>query len=209
MISPKKIKIFAIDDERDILYALRAVGDAMGWDVYTETNSLNAWRQYKAINPDLILVDYHMPQQDGLITVKQLRRLDRQIPIIVLTVDDNQAVADRFLDAGASDFANKPIKVPDLAARIKIHIRLLQKQRELGAGCKVTKGINEYTLQLIYDYCRTHDGWFTIEEVADQVGLAYQTTVRYLRYLQTQKELVVVSDYGEVGRPRNKYKMAN
>lgn len=202
----KKVKVLAVDNEKDILYTLQAIGNTMGWQVYAESDSLVAAKRVAAFRPDLVLMDYHMPQQDGLTTVKQIRSIDKYVPIIVLTVDERQEIADQFLDAGANDFATKPIKVPDLAARINIHIQLLHKQQEAHAGVLVTKGINEVTLQLIYNYCCSADGWFSIEDVAEHAGLAYQTTVRYLQYLIVKKELTVVNDYGKVGRPRNKYR---
>jgi two-component system response regulator DctR len=43
-----------------------------------------------------------------------MRKIDSKVPIIVLTVDECQKIANEFLAAGASDFATKPIKVPDL-----------------------------------------------------------------------------------------------
>ncbi len=202
----KKIKILAIDDERDILYALQAIGQQMGWNVLCETNSLIALNKMETAKPDIILLDYHMPQQDGITILKKIRKKSRTVPVIVLTVDERQEIADQFMDAGASDFANKPIKVADLAARIRLHIQLLQKQFELRENAIVCKGINEATLKLIHDYCAAQADWFYIEDVVENVGLAYQTTVRYLQYLITEKHLTMVSDYGKVGRPRNKYK---
>lgn len=203
----KKITILAVDDEKDILYTLEAVGFAVGWKVYTERNSIIAVSKVKTLKPDLVLIDYHMPQQNGILTVKQLRKLDSRVPIIVLTVDERQEIADKFLAVGASDFANKPIKVPDLVARINVHLKLAETQREAqGRAISCCKGINDGTLQLIQDYCRTVGDWFYIEDAVQNLGIAYQTTVRYLQYLIANDELLVVSDYGRVGRPRNKYK---
>lgn len=203
----KKITILAVDDEKDILYTLEAIGTAVGWRVCTESNSIMAVNKLKSLRPDLILIDYHMPQQNGILTLKQMRKLDSRVPIIVLTVDERQEIADKFLAAGASDFATKPIKVPDLVARINVHLKLLEKQREAQGRAIVCKGINEATLQMIVDYCHTIDEWFYIEEVVRGVGLAYQTTVRYLQHLIATEKLLVISDYGKVGRPRNKYKL--
>jgi two-component system response regulator DctR len=45
------------------------------------------------------------------------------LPILVLTVDERQELADQFLTAGATDFALKPIKAPDLISRINVHLR--------------------------------------------------------------------------------------
>lgn len=204
---PKKITILAVDDEQDILYTLEAVGMAVGWRVCTENNSIIAVNRVKVIKPDIILIDYHMPQQNGILTLKQMRKINSLVPIIVLTIDERQEIADKFLEAGASDFATKPIKVPDLVARINVHLRLLEKQREAQGRAIVCKGINESTLQLVREYCCSAENWFYVEDAVKNVGLAYQTTVRYLQYLIANNELLVVSDYGKVGRPRNKYKM--
>ena len=200
------IRILVADDEPDILFTLKAIGRTMGWDVHTAADGREAVNKLRQVKPDLILLDYHMPNQDGLTTVRVIRSLDKIVPIIILTVDERQEVADAFLDAGASDFANKPVKIPDLAARINIHMQLLKKQREMNDAAFTQKGINEATLQLVRQCCRAAPEFFFIEDVADQAGLAYQTTVRYLQYLHSQKELAVVSDYGKVGRPRKKYK---
>lgn len=149
----------------------------------------------------MVLIDYHMLKQDGLKTVQAIRVVDKFVPIIVLTVDERQEIADQFLDAGANDFATKPIKVPDLAARIKVHLQYLQQQREHFDGVFVEKGINNGTLNLVCGYCRTVNGFFYIEDVAENVDLAYQTTARYLQYLLTRKELKAVSDMEKSGGP--------
>lgn len=203
---PKKITILAIDDEQDILYTLAAIGTAVGWKVYTENNSLAAAAQVAALKPDLILLDYHMPQQNGVVTVRKIREINNRVPIIVLTIDGRQELADEFLEAGANDFSTKPIKVPDLVARINVHLRLLEKQREAEGRTIVSKGINDTTLELVRSYCQLQQDWFYVEDAARELGLAYQTTSRYLQFLHAQGDVQVENDYGKVGRPRNRYR---
>lgn len=202
------IQILAIDDERDVLYTLQVIGARLGWQVHTVSDSTAAVSAFLTIRPDLVLVDYHMPKQDGLTTVKALRRQSPMVPIIVLTVDDRQEVATMFLDAGASDFANKPVKIPDLAARIKVHLQLVQQQLLLHDQALCDKGITIVTLQLVRTACAALPEPFLIEEVAVHTGLSYQTTFRYLQYLQAKKELTAANDYGKVGRPRKRYHLA-
>lgn len=203
-MNEKAITILAIDDDQDILFTLAAIGRTYGWRVITESDGRQAAAKVRGLRPDLILVDYHMPGLDGLSTVEIIRTHDRAVPIIVLTVDERQEIADRFLDAGASDFANKPIKIADLAARIKVHMHMRQQQ-EQSLSPFHDKGINEATLRLVRSFCRGADGPFAAEEVAEGTGLAYQTIVRYLQFLQSRRELAVSSSYGKVGRPRKKY----
>lgn len=203
----KPVRILAIDDEKDVLYTLQAIGASLGWQVFTVSDSTDSIRSFLAFRPDLVLVDYHMPKQDGLTTVKLLRRQHQTVPIIVLTVDERQEIADNFLDAGASDFANKPIKIPDLAARIKVHMHLLQQQQLLKGSAYCEKGINEATLQLVRSTCASTRSPFGIEDVAEETGLSYQTTVRYLQFLLGNNELTVTNNYGKVGRPKKKYRL--
>lgn len=203
----KPIRILAIDDERDVLYTLHAIGTSLGWQVHTVNDSSETASAFSAVHPDLVLVDYHMPKQDGLSTVKMIRKHNKTVPIIVLTVEDSQDIADLFLDAGASDFATKPIKIPDLAARIKVHLQLVQQQKLLIDQALCEKGINEVTLKLVRSACAALPETFLSEEVAAYTGLSYQTTVRYLQYLQGKKELVAANDYGKIGRPRKRYQL--
>jgi two-component system response regulator DctR len=81
----------------------------------------------------------------------------------------------------------------------------LKHQQQMFQHLYGDKGINEATLELVRAYCRQTDGAFLIEDVAEHVGLAYQTVVRYLQHLHNKKELIATSSYGKVGRPRKKY----
>lgn len=201
-MSDKMITILAIDDDQDILFTLAAIGKTYGWQVSTESDGRAAVAKVRSLQPDLILVDYHMPGLDGLSAVELIRGQNQAVPIIVLTVDERQEIADRFLDAGASDFANKPIKIADLAARIKVHMQIRHQQEPYPFR---DKGINDATLALVRSFCRAAPGPFAAEEVAEGTGLAYQTIVRYLQYLQGKRELAVSSSYGKVGRPRKNF----
>jgi two-component system response regulator DctR len=207
-MTDKAITILAVDDDQDILFTLGAIGKTYGWQVITESDGRQAVAKVRGLKPDLILIDYHMPGLDGLSAVEIIRAQDRSVPIVVLTVDERQEIADRFLDAGASDFANKPIKITDLAARIKVHMQMRQQQEMSPPAPFYDKGINEATLRLVRSFCRSAAGPFAAEEVAEGTGLAYQTIVRYLQFLQGRRELTASSSYGKVGRPRKKYQWA-
>lgn len=87
-------------------------------------SSQEALAAYFAHNPDLVIVDYHMPRMDGVTLVTKLRAMDGNVPIVILTVDDRHELAAQFRAAGATDFALKPIKAPDLISRIEINLEL-------------------------------------------------------------------------------------
>ena len=140
--------------------------------------------------------------------MEMLRREDPEVPLIVFTIEDNQRVADQFLDAGASDFVLKPVKALDIIARIKLHVRLVESRRENRQSTEEpVKGIGQGTLSLIEGYLRSVSEYQPVEAIAEGTGLAYQTTYRYLQYLVSVNRVEVSQHYGKVGRPKQRYRM--
>ena len=198
-----------VDDEAEILYALKAVIETQGWTGLIAQNVKQALEIYKTDSPDIILIDYHMPHINGVEGVKMFRRQDPDIPIIVFTIDEDQGVADKFLEAGASDFATKPIKAPDIISRIRVHIRLMESKRteKNDNWPSLVKGIGSSTMELIKDAMSGEMQYLTVEEISGRTGLAYQTTYRYLQYLTTLEKVDVKSSYGKKGRPKQSYRL--
>src|SRR5699024_7370330 len=126
-------KILAVDDDLDILYTLVAIGDIAGWEMKTSASAKKAIEIFCSGAFDAMIVDYHMPEMDGVAFVREIRSRDLYIPIIVLTVDDRMILAERFLTAGASDFAVKPIKAADFISRINLHLSAFQAKMESSA----------------------------------------------------------------------------
>lgn len=83
--------------------------------------------------PKLILMDLNLPDIHGLELIKQLRRQMgiSDIPLVVLTATQDNDMEVRCLQSGASDFLRKPISMPVLDARIKLHLELQQKTQLL------------------------------------------------------------------------------
>ena len=199
----RKITILSIDDEENIRFALGELFRFQGWEACCAPTVEKGIEQFRLHRPDIVLIDYHMPGINGVEGVRLLRKLSRTVPIIVFTIDESQEVADQFLQAGASDFALKPIKAPDIISRIKLHLRL--REREQPAQ-PLSKGLSEATLQLVLDSLKEGEDYMTVNEVAKSSGLAYQTVYRYLQYLIQNKKVEMVSIYGKVGRPRQLFR---
>ena len=98
----------------------------------------------------------------------------------------------------------KPIKAPDIISRIKLHLRLLEREHQKQAP--LDKGLSEATMQLVLDSLKEGEDYMTVNEVARSSGLAYQTVYRYLQYLIQNKKVEMVSIYGKVGRPRQLFR---
>lgn len=205
----QQLKIVIIDDEPDILYTIKEICLYGGWDPVVAQTGKQGYEICKANNPNLVIVDYHMPDWDGLTTVKKIRQHNSAVSILVLTVDERQEIAEKFIAAGATDFAIKPIKSPDLISRIKVNLRINEVQQQYmkeKQQAYLDKGISQATLSIVCDFLSKQQEGLTIDEITNGLDLAYQTVHRYIQYLIEENKVEVIPIYGQLGRPKNKYK---
>ncbi len=206
-----KPRILIIDDEPSILFMLQEICTYCGYNAITTTAGQEGFRLIQEETFDLVILDYNMPGWDGLTTTKKIKTYDPSIPILVLTVDEQQQTADKFMEAGANDFSIKPIKAPDLIARIKVHLQIRQMQQQMKQkkdDLYIEKGISYATLLVITDYLKKQREGVTFKDISSGVNLAYQTVHRYVKYLENNDHLEIMPVYGQMGRPKNKYKLA-
>jgi len=205
------MRIIIMDDDQSLRYTLSEIFTYAGWDPIAYPNGREGIKGFLNHGADIILVDYHMPEIDGIETVRLIREQNQQIPILVLTVDERQEIADRFLDAGATDFALKPVKAPDLIARVQLHKRLLDMTKTVQVTSKmqfevfVTKGISETTLTYIERHLSACKHPSTVEEISKELSLAVPTVYRYLTYLVQNGKVRPIPSYQKIGRPKNRY----
>ncbi len=203
----KDVKILCIDDDEDIRFALGELFAMQNWKSYAASSVAKGLEIFRRAEPDIVLIDYHMPGINGVEGVKLIRTFSPSVPIIVFTIDEEQEIADRFLEAGATDFALKPLKAPDLISRIRLHLRLLEQSRAFRTAPRLDKGLSEETMQVVLDTMREAKEEMTMEAIAKESGLAYQTVHRYLQHLIREKQVEAVSVYGKVGRPKQLFRL--
>jgi len=89
-------------------------------------DSNEAEQAFKDFAPDLVLLDLHMPQPDGLEVLRRLRGPRESIgfpPVIVLTEDERSVARNNALGLGADDFLNKPLDRHEVVLRVRNHLR--------------------------------------------------------------------------------------
>jgi len=116
------VKVLAVDDEPQILRALRASLAARGHEVVTAPNGETALDVLATTDVDLVVLDLGLPGIDGLEVINRLRSWSR-VPVIVLSVREAQADKIAALDAGADDFVTKPFGLDELHARLRVALR--------------------------------------------------------------------------------------
>ena len=104
-------RILIAEDHMDSREALRALLEAIGYEVYVAHDGRQAVEHALAVQPDLILMDIMMPGVDGLAATRTLRAHPgfRQVPIIALTA--MEGARERVREAGCDDMVAKPIDV--------------------------------------------------------------------------------------------------
>jgi two-component system KDP operon response regulator KdpE len=118
------VKVLAVDDEPQILRALRTSLTARGHDVSTAPNGETALDLLSDREVDLVVLDLGLPGIDGIEVIRRLRTWS-SVPVIVLTVRDAPSDKVSALDAGADDYVTKPFAMDELLARMRaVHRRL-------------------------------------------------------------------------------------
>jgi two-component system KDP operon response regulator KdpE len=111
-------KILIVDDEPQILRALRITLQARSYAIVTAGNGVDALKLAKLDRPDLVLLDLGLPDLDGVDVVRALRSWST-VPIVILSGRMDSAAKVAALDAGADDYVTKPFGVEELLARLR------------------------------------------------------------------------------------------
>lgn len=118
----QQLKVLVIDDEPQILRALKTILSAKQYRVTTASRGEEGLALAAAQQPDLIILDLSLPDMDGFEVCTRLREWS-QVPIIVLSVRDNEHDKVAALDRGADDYLTKPFGIEELMARIRVALR--------------------------------------------------------------------------------------
>lgn len=115
-------QILVIDDEPQILRALRTILTEKGFKVTTASRGEEGLTLAAASEPDLVILDLGLPDMDGIEVCARLREWTR-CPIIVLSVRDTEREKVAALDKGADDYLTKPFGIEELLARVRVALR--------------------------------------------------------------------------------------
>ncbi len=134
-----------IDDVEENIQLLANFLEPNGYRIEASTNAENALEQLNHITPDMILLDYMMPEIDGLSFLKIIKKQPnlKEIPVIFVTArKDEDAILQGF-EAGAVDFISKPFNSKELIARIHNHLELKFSKQIINLKIKEITDINK------------------------------------------------------------------
>jgi two-component system, OmpR family, KDP operon response regulator KdpE len=125
----ERSRILVVDDETQITRVLKTTLQSQGYEVKTAADAESALDLAVDWHPDLIVTDLSMPRMSG-IELCRLVRERSQMPIIVLSVREEEKSKVEALDAGADDYVTKPFSVNELLARVRANLRRVGAGRE-------------------------------------------------------------------------------
>ena len=129
----KKNTILVVEDEENLLAAIKYNLDNEGYLSITANNGTEAIGLVSSEDPDLVILDVMLPELDGLEVCRIIRK-DNDVPIIFLTAKDQEMDRVVGLELGADDYVVKPFSMRELLARVKA---MLRRQRVKDSFTKV------------------------------------------------------------------------
>jgi two-component system KDP operon response regulator KdpE len=118
----QQAKILIVDDEPQIIRVLRTALSTQGYSIRVAANGVEGMEIVHEWRPDLVITDVSMPQMNGVELCREIRAIS-QIPIVVLSVRNQDLMKIEALDAGADDYVTKPFSIQELQARVRAQLR--------------------------------------------------------------------------------------
>ena len=117
------IPILLIEDQVELCQILKDTLALYGFDVTYAHNGEDGYNTFTSLQPSIVIIDIMMPGSDGFTAVKQIRAVDKKVPIIMLTAKPLTEDLVKAFDLGCNDFIRKPFVMEELIARIRSFAR--------------------------------------------------------------------------------------
>ena len=117
-------KILVIEDNLDNLTLIEDILTSLDYEVITAQDGVSGLEKATTAEPDLILMDLSLPKMDGWDVTRKIKANEqiKHIPVIALTAHALLGDRKRALEAGCDDYVSKPIKLPQLVAKLKKYL---------------------------------------------------------------------------------------
>ncbi|MFZ5442741.1 MAG: hybrid sensor histidine kinase/response regulator [Myxococcota bacterium] len=123
--------VLVVDDSPQNTEVLHALLTSKGHSVRVANGGHEALRLAEQQAPDLVLLDLHMPDLDGLAVCRALRQQSARLPVVFLSASKESALKVRAFESGAVDFVSKPFHFDEVLARVDTHLQLKRRTEEL------------------------------------------------------------------------------
>ncbi|MCK9573703.1 MAG: response regulator [Candidatus Omnitrophica bacterium] len=118
----EKKKVLIVDDEREIVDFLGRFLQRLGVTAIKAYNGEEALKKFDQEHPDSIFLDIQMPDKDGITILKEIKKIDSSVKIIMITGKDDKDLQAKAKKYGAIDYITKPLDLSELSAKIDNYI---------------------------------------------------------------------------------------
>src|SRR5215217_8028361 len=118
------IPILLIEDQVELCEILKDTLSLYGFDVSYAGNGDEGYKIFTTLDPKIVIIDIMMPGSDGFSAVKQIRAINKEVPLIMLTAKPLTEDLVKAYDLGCNDFIRKPFVMEELIARIRSFARV-------------------------------------------------------------------------------------
>lgn len=122
-VGNRKRKILIADDNRDVNNAVRDILREHDFDAVQTFDCKQTIKRFAEEHPDLVFLDYHMPEGDGVDVLKQIKSYDPNVPVVFITGQGSEEIAVQSMKAGADDYITKPFSLHDIVDHARKLIR--------------------------------------------------------------------------------------
>jgi DNA-binding response OmpR family regulator len=138
--SAEAARILVVDDDTDIRQLLQDRLRAMGYRVQSAVDGVRAAEAVRAETFEGMILDIGIPSMDGMDVLRQIRRYDQQIPIVMVTASGSKELAVRAIGMGAQAYMLKPFDVDELQRVADYWFRPFERASSESAGVSSTPG---------------------------------------------------------------------
>ncbi|PAV30930.1 DNA-binding response regulator [Virgibacillus profundi] len=187
-------------------------------------NGNEAIKQVAATHVDLVLLDIYMPDILGTDIIQELRTINPDIDIIMISAATEADIVKEAIRNGVFDYIIKPVKMErfiETIERYKNVKKRLDAEEDVDQSFldeyfghktdaiphekQTPKGIDPLTLEKVKEIINRIDEGITAEEMGTRIGASRTTARRYLEYLISVGTITAELEYGVVGRPERRY----
>jgi len=126
----KEVKILLVEDDENLGSITSDYLNAKGYDCIWEKDGELGYQAFTNNTFDIVILDVMMPVKDGFSTAKDIRGIDKQVPIVFLTAKSMKEDTLKGFEIGGDDYITKPFNMEELIARINAIVKRTSKETE-------------------------------------------------------------------------------
>ncbi|NCQ33468.1 response regulator transcription factor [bacterium] len=187
-------KILVIEDDREMIDLLTMHLTAEGYQVDAAADGVAGLRAFQAGSYGMVLLDWMLPSLSGIDVLREIRALDTRTPVLMLTARSEETDKVLGLELGCDDYLTKPFSMRELAARIKVLRRRIERAEELARVAAGDRILDLGPLKIDHGKRKVMVGEKTVQLTVKEYDLLYTLASRPGRTFSRRQLLEIVWD---------------